>query len=128
MIRLAALLLAALTTGPAVAQNEAPEGPEATEAPGAVIRGLDKVTGSTTDFDMQKGDSARFGRLTIVLSECRYPTEDPASDGFAFVTVLDDAASAPVFQGWMIASSPALNALDHQRYDVWLIRCSIPEG
>ena len=124
MIRLAAILLVALT-GTAEAQDQ---GVEASEAPGALIRGLDKVTGQTTDFDMEKGDSARFGRLTIVLSECRYPTEDPASDGFAFLTVLDDAASTPVFQGWMVASSPALNALDHQRYDVWLIRCNIPEG
>ena len=27
------------------------------------------------------------------------------------------------FRGWMIASSPALMALDHARYDIWLIRC-----
>jgi len=24
----------------------------------------------------------------------------------------------------MIASSPALNALDHPRYDVWVMRCT----
>ena len=28
-----------------------------------------------------------------------------------------------LFDGWMIASSPALNALDHPRYDVWVIGC-----
>lgn len=123
MIRLALILVA--LASPVFAQTEGPVG---TEASGALIRGLDKVTGQTTDFEMTKGDSARFGRLTFVLSECRYPTEDPASDGFAFITVLDDSASTPIFQGWMIASSPALNALDHQRYDVWLIRCNIPEG
>jgi len=32
----------------------------------------------------------------------------------------------PVFKGWMIASSPALNALDHPRYDVWVLRCITP--
>ena len=28
-----------------------------------------------------------------------------------------------LFEGWMIASSPALMALDHPRYDVWALRC-----
>lgn len=126
MIRSLAFLLA-LSGNPILAQDQ-DEGPTATEAQGALLRGLDKVTGTTTDFQMTKGDTARFGGLTIVLSECRYPTEDPASDGFAFVTILDDTAASAVFQGWMVASSPALSALDHQRYDVWLIRCNIPEG
>jgi hypothetical protein len=31
--------------------------------------------------------------------------------------------NAPVFSGWMIASSPALSAMDHPRYDVWILRC-----
>ncbi|MGB0800115.1 MAG: DUF2155 domain-containing protein, partial [Planktomarina sp.] len=25
--------------------------------------------------------------------------------------------------GWMVASSPALNALEHPRYDIWVLRC-----
>jgi hypothetical protein len=37
--------------------------------------------------------------------------------------VLDSLNDTPVFSGWMIASSPALNAMDHPRYDVWLLRC-----
>ncbi|MCW8843320.1 MAG: DUF2155 domain-containing protein, partial [Rhodobacteraceae bacterium] len=36
------------------------------------------------------------------------------------------ASEAPLFQGWMIASSPALSALDHPRYDVWVLRCKTP--
>jgi hypothetical protein len=31
---------------------------------------------------------------------------------------------APVFQGWLIGSAPALHALDHPRYDVWVLRCN----
>ncbi|MDA9980314.1 DUF2155 domain-containing protein, partial [Yoonia sp.] len=27
------------------------------------------------------------------------------------------------FAGWMLASAPALNAMDHPRYDVWALRC-----
>lgn len=29
-----------------------------------------------------------------------------------------------VFRGWMFASSPALNALEHPVYDVWVINCT----
>jgi hypothetical protein len=28
-----------------------------------------------------------------------------------------------IFRGWMFASSPALNALEHPVYDVWVIDC-----
>lgn len=103
-------------------------GGEIAEATGALVRTLDKVTGQTADFDLDKGGSARLGRLTITLGDCRYPADDPASNAYGWITVLDDAAAAPVFQGWMIAAAPALNALDHQRYDVWLIRCRSSEG
>ncbi|MHB1111426.1 MAG: DUF2155 domain-containing protein, partial [Devosia sp.] len=28
-----------------------------------------------------------------------------------------------IFTGWMFADSPALNAIDHAVYDIWLIDC-----
>ena len=49
---------------------------------------------------------------------------DPAGDAFAFLTVREAGNAEPVFRGWMIASSPALNAMDHQRYDVWVLSCT----
>ena len=38
-------------------------------------------------------------------------------------------AVEPLFSGWMFASSPALNALEHPVYDVWVIDCrmELPE-
>lgn len=97
---------------------------EVTRAPGGVLRGLDKLTGALTDLPLATGESARLGYLTVVLGECRYPSVNPASDAYAFVTVIDSRDDRPVFSGWMLASSPALNALDHPRYDVWVLRCS----
>lgn len=136
---LAAALLAAPLglAAPARAQDAAGEavvpqartaGPEAQNAPGGVLRGLDKVTGRTRDLELAEGETARLGLVSVTLGECRYPSADPASNAYAWVTVVDPAAEAPVFSGWMIAAAPALNALDHPRYDIWLIRCSIPEG
>ncbi|MBN9890430.1 DUF2155 domain-containing protein [Salipiger abyssi] len=91
---------------------------------GAEMRGLDKLTGKASDIEISAGETLRFGRIEIALRECRYPQDDPAGDAFAFITVREAGEAEPVFRGWMIASSPALNAMDHQRYDVWVMRCT----
>ena len=112
------LFAAALGLAAPVAAQEA-----VTQAAGAVLRGLDKVSGETTDLDLSNGTSAEFGSLRIEMTECRYPEGDLAGDAFAFIEIWEREAARPVFSGWMIASSPALNALDHARYDVWVMRC-----
>lgn len=114
MIRALACLL--LLAAPAAAQDT-------TRAGGAMLRGLDKVSGRTTDLPLQVGEAVRYGRLEIRLGECRYPTGDPSSDAFAQMTITDLRQNAAVFSGWMIASSPALSALDDARYDVWVMGC-----
>lgn len=95
-------------------------------ASGAVLRGLDKVSGDTQDMDIPAGGSAVFGDLRVGLTECRYPSDNPAGEAFGYVSI--DKISAPevLFNGWMMASAPALNALDHPRYDVWVLRCKTP--
>ena len=37
-------------------------------------------------------------------------------------------AAAPVFQGWVFAESPGLNALEHPVYDIWVTDCSTSPG
>ncbi|MGC9419267.1 MAG: DUF2155 domain-containing protein [Rhodovulum sp.] len=90
---------------------------------GAVLRGLDKVSGATRDLDLVPGQSAEFGRLQVTLRECRFPSDNPASDAFALIEIADETGAARLFSGWMLASSPALNPLDHARYDIWVLRC-----
>ncbi|MDG3042320.1 DUF2155 domain-containing protein [Roseicyclus marinus] len=97
--------------------------PETAQAPRVVLRALDKMLGRPIDIDLAMGETIMFGRLAIRAIECRYPVEDPSSDAFVHLEVLTDAG-APVFDGWMVASSPALVALEHPRYDVWALRCS----
>lgn len=92
-------------------------------AGGAVLRGLDRVAGTSTDITLNVGDSAEIGHLVVMLEECRYPVENPAGEAYAWIDVFDSRADEMVFSGWMIASSPALSALDHRRYDVWVISC-----
>ena len=93
-------------------------------APAAVLRGLDKVSGETTDLPLSAGETAALGRISVTLRECRYPIDNPSGDAFAYLTINAEGRDGPQFEGWMIASSPALSALDHPRYDVWVIRCS----
>lgn len=114
MIR--AMLLAAALTTPAAAQ-------EVARADGALLRGLDKISGRTTDLPVLVGEAVRYGRLQVRLGECRYPAGDPSSDAYAQLTIADVSQNVTLFSGWMIASSPALSALDDARYDVWVISC-----
>lgn len=114
MIRAAAIAL--LLASPAAAQQMA-------RADGALLRGLDKVSGRTTDIPLQIGEAKRYGRLEVRLGECRFPAGDPSSDAFAQLTITDQSQNVTLFSGWMIASSPALSALDDARYDVWVISC-----
>jgi hypothetical protein len=94
-------------------------------AQGAMIRTLDRVSGKTVDFEFAPGQRHEIGKLQIEMSECRYPVNNPSGDAFARLVIRQKAAPEPVFQGWMIASSPAISALDHARYDVWVLRCII---
>lgn len=96
--------------------------PTTHQARRAILRALDKTIGRPTDIDMAVGESVVFGRIAIQLIECRFPAEDAASDAYANVRVFDLEGN-PLFQGWMVSSSPALNALEHPRYDVWVLNC-----
>ncbi|WP_333832412.1 DUF2155 domain-containing protein [Rubrimonas sp.] len=103
----------------------APVAPDAPRAPppsaGVQVRALDKFSGLTTQFGAQLGDPTRYERLTITVRICE---RRPGGD-VAFIVIADDKTpDAPVFSGWMFADSPALSALDHPRYDVWLASCS----
>jgi hypothetical protein len=99
---------------------------ETATAKGAVLRMLDKLSGNTEDITLANGETLERGPLTIRMDECRYPANDPSSDAFAHLTVADSRAQALAFDGWMIASSPALSAMDHPRYDVWVLNCDVP--
>ena len=105
----------------AVAQQH---GQRTQRASGAILRGLDKITGTAQDIKLETGEAFQYGRLELRLGECRYPQDDPSSDSYAEMTITDRRSNRTVFVGWMIASAPALSALDDARYDVWVISCN----
>lgn len=115
-------LVACLALGGLSAPSVAAQQP-AERGDSAILRGLDKVNGHNMDVEIPVGGTAEVFGLIVTLSECRYPVANPTGDAFAYLTVRDPLNGEVFFEGWMIASSPALSALDHNRYDVWVMRC-----
>lgn len=100
------------------------------------LRALDKVTARTFDYTVPIGESLEFGSLTIHAKHCEKTPPTSLPETYAFLQIDDrrlmedgseDVDSARLFSGWMFASRPAISALDHRVYDVWVIGCTIPQ-
>ncbi len=99
----------------------------------AVLQGLDKANARVETFSVPVGELANFGTLSIFIRTCRKTPPEENPESAIFIEIHDQPAAksagippANVFQGWMFASSPALSALDHATYDVWLLDCKNP--
>lgn len=99
----------------------------------AVLQVLDKVTAETLRFEAPVGKPIRYKTLVFTVKACEHsaPTE-PVSDWIAYLTVDSQPRPQPgkpapaarqAFKGWMFASSPGLNPLQHPVYDAWVINC-----
>jgi hypothetical protein len=101
-------------------------GPETAPRPGARLRKLDKMTGASKAVEVAAGARAELGRLVVELAACEAPPDGRLEGTRAFLRVWDTKRDAeePAFAGWMFAESPALSALDHPRFDVWVISCT----
>lgn len=100
----------------------------------AVFRGLDKVTARVWMFEAPVNQPVMFERFAITVRRCNKQPPEETPNTTAFVQVdereLNVGAESEilrVFNGWMFASSPGLNAVEHPVYDVWLIDCKMAE-
>jgi hypothetical protein len=95
--------------------------------PIATLAGLDKITGRITRFDVYIDETVLFGALEITPRACYdRPATDTLQRTSAFLEVDQralDGTAKRLFTGWMFADSPALSAVDHPVYDVWLVEC-----
>ena len=121
MLRIGALALC-LSAGPLGASALA----DTIANPVAEFSGLDKITGRITNFDVYINEKVLFGALQITPRACytRPPTETQRTSVFVEVDQVSLRGTVDrIFTGWMFADSPALNAIDHAVYDIWLIDC-----
>lgn len=97
----------------------------------AVFSALDKVTARISRLEIPLGESKQFGALRVTAKSClsRPPTEPPKTSTFVEVEETQlDGKQKKIFQGWMFAESPGLNALEHPVFDVWLTECAQPKA
>lgn len=104
----------------------------------AVLRCLNKVTAKFEELKVKVGDEVTFGRLTIQPISCRSATEDSLPEHAALLEIREDKVAAGlkndkdaekpnIFSGWVLASSPSLNGLEHPVYDISLVSCKSPK-
>ena len=94
----------------------------------AVLQGLDKITARISTIAAPIDSVVTFGSLQIQARAChKRPPEEPPESA-AFLEIVDnrpDSEPVRIFSGWMFASSPALSALEHPVYDVWVLDCRL---
>ena len=90
-----------------------------------VIQGLDKITARIQTFEVDVGQTYKFGVLDIFVERCVFSKPIFKPESLAFIKIKDnsDRLSEVKFSGWMFASSPALNALENPVYDVSILDC-----
>jgi hypothetical protein len=92
----------------------------------AVLRWLDKMTARVRTIEVPVNETTTIQTLEFIVRACleRPPEEPPESA--AFLDVWDRKPGEPVsevFRGWMFASSPAISAMEHPVYDLWVMAC-----
>ncbi len=99
--------------------------------PMAVLQGLNKITARVSEIEAPIDEVVRFGTLEITARTCyKAPPEEPPESA-SFLEIVDvkpGEAQVDLFSGWMFASSPALSALEHPVYDIWVLDCREAEG
>jgi hypothetical protein len=145
MKRLAVLALLATLTTPALAQDapRAPKPDKPADAelppvlpPGSMIdhpiaelQALDKITARVRPIEAKVGQTFTFGTLNLQVEACRKAPPEEPKEAAAFIRIWEakpGQQSKWVFSGWMFASSPALSAMDHPVYDIWVKDCGGP--
>ena len=99
----------------------------------AIVEAVDKVTAERMRFEVVVGGRpVRFQKTLIFTARaCEQSAPDEAvEDSIAYLEVaiqprgvLKSSEPRQIFRGWMFASSPAVNGLEHPIYDAWVVGC-----
>ena len=100
----------------------------AQEVPVVTLGALNKITAKLETIKISRDEKVRFGTLEITMRNCRSNPPEETPESVAFIEVVDYGQTnqaTEIFKGWMFASSPAISALEHAVYDVWVTDCNI---
>ncbi len=92
----------------------------------ALMQAMDKVTGRVHKITVPVSSKVSFGDFSLVLRSCKKRPAEETPENFAFVDVADKSFGSDeynIFRGWLLSSTPGINAIEHPIYDVWLLEC-----
>lgn len=92
----------------------------------AIMQSMDKVTGRVKQITVPVNSKITYGDFSLVLRACKKRPAEETPENFAFVDVADKSFGVEeynIFKGWMLSSTPGINAIEHPIYDVWLLEC-----
>ena len=88
------------------------------------LRTMDKITGRVQKINVNIREQKKIGTLTVFVEKCLKKPPEETPENAAFLTIVDeDSPEKPVFHGWMFSSNPALSAMEHPVYDIWVVEC-----
>ena len=92
-----------------------------------LLQALDKVTGRVITLEAEMNKPIAFGTLRMIPRLCQKAAPEDPPESTAFLEIFETKPNSQedlIFQGWMFASYPAVSALEHPVYDVWVKECS----
>lgn len=99
----------------------------------AIVEAVDKITAERMRFEVEVGGRpVRFQKTLIFTARaCEVSAPDElVEDSIAYLEVniqprgvLQASEPRQIFRGWMFASAPAVNGLEHPIYDAWVVGC-----
>ncbi len=100
---------------------------EMIDQPQIKIQTLNKSTARKVTLEGRVGQTIEYGSLFIKIQACRKSEPLDTPENAAFLQIwevpIGKDKSEWAFSGWMFSSSPAVSAMDHAVYDVWVLEC-----
>lgn len=87
-----------------------------------LLQALDKTTGRTSFLTAKVGEPYTYGDLVIKVEKCMKRPIEETPENSAFINITEKGTNE-IFNGWMFSSNPALSAMDHPVYDIWVVEC-----
>ena len=91
---------------------------------------LHKVTAKVQKIDLLSGLEYAIGDMSLTMHDCisTPPEEPPETKAFLEISEFKAGRDKALFTGWMFASSPGINAMEHPVFDIWPLACKTEDG
>lgn len=91
---------------------------------------LHKVTAKVQQIQLLSGQEYAIGDMSLTMHDCvsTPPEEPPETKAFLQISEFKAGRDKSLFNGWMFASSPSINPMDHPVFDIWPLACKTEDG